>query len=740
MLGPQLPDQSNLTHKTVLNLSSSVQLSEAHLQLLSKGLSFIPTSARFPDIRKSLAGHLQQYHRRLKLATHFKSSSSRTVSPFHLGSTWEPRDHSLPTELVQLIRKDRKDLADLKILPEIPNLTLQEQGILEELRQLKTIVIKPADKGSAIVIMDRKDYVQEARRQLENQTYYQPLHKPIYPDTAIRIQQLLNQLSSTKHITPSQLLYLKGQSPPRPRYFYLLPKIHKTPDTWTIPDRIPPGRPIVSDCGSESYGSAELINHFLNPLSNRHASYVKDTNDFVHKVKSLTLTEPCFLFSMDVESLYTNIDTTKGMEAVEQILQKYPDPRRPDKILLELLHINLTCNDFEFDKSFYLQTKGTAMGKRFSPAYANIYMANWETSVLPKCSKLPLTYLRYLDDIWGVWTHSEEEFTQFVDTLNKHHDSIKLKPVLHTQEINFLDTTTFKGPQFPTTGKLDIKVYFKETDSHALLHKKSFHPKHTFHGILRSQLLRFRRICTRSSDRETAKKILFRALRHRGYSRSFLRNTAKSVDSHIPPTHPETQGGLSSSTPPDQTIVPIISIFSSSSTLIHRTFKRNFTDIMGNTQLLPQHKLISAFKKNPNLQDLLVRARLPALRSRTKLPTGPQVVTNHQNQARFFTQKGLNLSSTNCVYLIYCKQCPKQYVGETKNSLRTRLHAHRHNILRGRKTETNLVGHFQQHGLSNLRMVGLESCAGWTQEQRRKSERKWIQKLDSRSPHGLNDL
>lgn len=53
--------------------------------------------------------------------------------------------------------------------------------------------------------------------------------------------------------------------------------------------------------------------------------------------------------------------------------RKHPDPKPPDAEILELLYINLTRNDFEFNGQYYLQTKGTAMGKRFAPAYANIY-------------------------------------------------------------------------------------------------------------------------------------------------------------------------------------------------------------------------------------------------------------------------------------------------------------------------------------------------------------------------------
>lgn len=698
-------------------------------------MSFIPTSTRLLDIRESLAGHLQIYHRRLKLAVHFGSSTPKILPPFYISSKWEPKESSLPEALRTLIHKDQRDLTHMRLIPEVPNLTRQEQKSLETLRRLPSIVIKPADKGSAMVIMDRTDYVHEAQRQLQDPTYYQPLEQPLYPQTANRIHDILNQLLVSKSITRSQFIYLKGQSPPRPRYFYLLPKIHKPPETWTIPHRVPPGRPIVSDCGSESYGSAEFLDHYLNPLSNRHPSYVKDTNDFVQKVRSLTLKDPCFLFSMDVESLYTNIDTDKGMQAVKRILSSFPDPLRPDELLLELLHINLTCNDFVFNGQYFLQIKGTAMGKRFSPAYANIYMADWETSVFQKCPKLPLIYLRYLDDIWGIWTHSEAEFETFVGILNQHHESINLKPVLHQTEINFLDTTVFKGPEFESTGKLDVKVFFKETDSHALLHKSSFHPKHTFRGILRSQLLRFRRICTRSTNRREATRILFKALRNRGYSRSFLRNTAKL--SHSKDSGPPLQD------PPDQTdspLIPIVSIYSSSATHIHRRFKRNFETCRRRDNLLPGHRLISAFKKNPNLQDLLVRARLPSLKLRQKTPTGPKTVTNHRNGVKFLFQRHLTLSSINCVYLIQCKQCKLQYVGETGNSLRTRLHAHRHNISKGRKRETTLVRHFQSHGLTNLVMTGLESRAGWTQGQRRAAERRWISRLDCRVPSGLNEL
>ena len=252
----------------------------------------------------------------------------------------------------------------------------------------------------------------------------------------------------------------------------------------------------------------------------------------------MTLPETCFIFYTDIENLYTNIETDMGMGAIKRILEKYPDKSRPDQELLDLLHLNLTNNDFVFDGQIFLQMKGTAMGKRFAPAYASIYLAEWEDTVFEKCRKKPLIYLRYLDDIWGIWTYNQTEFETFVSILNNHHPSINIQPTLHKNTINFLDTTTFKGPTFHPTGKLDIKVFFKSTDTHAFLHKDSFHPPQTFKGIVRSQLLRFQRICTVEKDVAQATKIIFQVLQKRGYSRSLLRRI-QTTKGEPPPNQKE---------------------------------------------------------------------------------------------------------------------------------------------------------------------------------------------------------
>ena len=115
--------------------------------------------------------------------------------------------------------------------------------------------------------MDREQYLWEGYRQLHDTTYYTKLPRPIYTDTVPLVSEIVNSLWNKKLIDYKQRNYLIGDTEPRPRLFYMLPKIHKDPALWSKPHVIPPGRPIVSDCSSETYHTAEYLDYYLYPLS-----------------------------------------------------------------------------------------------------------------------------------------------------------------------------------------------------------------------------------------------------------------------------------------------------------------------------------------------------------------------------------------------------------------------------------------------------------------------------------------
>lgn len=91
-----------------------------------------------------------------------------------------------------------------------------------------------------------------------------------------------------------------------------------------MPHEVPPGRPINSDCGSETYGVTQWINANLHLLAMRHNSYIRDTGNFLDKVGATRLSADNFLFTMDVDSLYTNIEVELGLAVMGACLECHP--------------------------------------------------------------------------------------------------------------------------------------------------------------------------------------------------------------------------------------------------------------------------------------------------------------------------------------------------------------------------------------------------------------------------------
>ena len=84
------------------------------------------------------------------------------------------------------------------------------------------------------------------------------------------------------------------------------------------------------------------------------------------------------------------------------------------------------------------------MGVDYAPHYADIYMAKFEKDALEKCPLKPHTYLRFLDDVFIIWTHGRKSFDTFLGILNNHEPPIKFKSMINENYVDYLDTTIFK--------------------------------------------------------------------------------------------------------------------------------------------------------------------------------------------------------------------------------------------------------------------------------------------------------
>ena len=107
------------------------------------------------------------------------------------------------------------------------------------------------------------------------------------------------------------------------------------------------------------------------------------------------------------------------------------------------------------------------MGTKCTPTYANIFMGVLEeTHIYPLIKQKKQFYLRYIDDIFFIWTDSENEPQQYISKINEVHHSIKLDFNYSKTQIHFLDITITKT----STGKLLITLCQKEIDRQSYLH------------------------------------------------------------------------------------------------------------------------------------------------------------------------------------------------------------------------------------------------------------------------------
>ena len=98
--------------------------------------------------------------------------------------------------------------------------------------------------------------------------------------------------------------------------FYLLPKIHKRLHNV-------PGRPVISNSGYYTENISSFLDHHLQPLAQAVKSYIKDTNEFLKKLRSLPkLPDGIILCTMDVVGLYPNILYGEGLSALRKHLSK----------------------------------------------------------------------------------------------------------------------------------------------------------------------------------------------------------------------------------------------------------------------------------------------------------------------------------------------------------------------------------------------------------------------------------
>ena len=265
---------------------------------------------------------------------------------------------------------------------------------------------------------------------------------------------------------------------------------------------------------------SEFLDHQLQPIMKQGNSYVKDTGDFPEKLRAIgEIPKGAILVTADVVRLYASIPHNEGLKVLRNQYDKSIDKTVTTEDIIKMAEFFLKNNSIEFNSKFHKQISGTAIGTKFAPPYAWIFMDYIETEFLKSQEIKPWLWKRFIDDIFFIWTDTEENLDTFLEDLNKFHFNLRFTYEKSREKINFLNVV-IKIKE----GKITTNLFCKPTDGHQYLHYDSCHAEHINRSIDFSQTLRLKRICSEKRDLDSNVENLREWFRKRGYPEQLVKN------------------------------------------------------------------------------------------------------------------------------------------------------------------------------------------------------------------------
>ena len=676
-------------------------MNKHHCQVLQKGLKFTPTPEKCNP--HELESDIQEFIRKIRLAEFFDGEDDTDPSLVRNKSDFiPPKQRNLALEkFASNINNYPRTQRDIKIKS---NITNDERKAMRELANDKSIVIKEADKGGAVVIMDSEKYKQLVNGMLNDTNYYEKLHGDPSKSDKIRYQKLIEEFKD--QFTRKELDYLK-RFEVKSRNLYGLPKIHKSEvinkaceksksHTVIVSDVTDLKlRPIVAGPSCQTHRLSNLLDILLRPLTQFVPSYLRDSIDFLNSLPAEVPSE-CILVSYDVESLYSNISHDLGIEAIKFWLEKYRTaiPNRfSNEFIIKSTAFILENNTFYFNGEHFKQIKGTAMGTKFAPVYATLVLGYLEQKLYQQITTefgtsygtyFRNNWKRFLDDIFIIWIRSFEDLNTVSRMLNNLHPDLNFVPNYDENQLPFLDVLVKK-----VNCKIETDIFYKPTDSKQYLIFNSCHPKHTKENIPFGLA---RRLCTIVSDEQILTKRIDELktyLKAQNYPLSLIETGTKAA------LRLNKKSLRKVKDKPKGNRIPFVNTHNPRNLDFFGKIRENLPileDDKKMSEILKKYKIIKSKRQPDNLKKILTRARFDenviessvSKCGRSNCGLCEYLLEgncfNFRNGKTFRVCTSMSCETQNVIYVIRCCGCAKEYIGETGDSLRKRMTLHRQHI------------------------------------------------------------
>ena len=489
------------------------------------------------------------------------------------------------------------------------------------LKRNENIVVAPADKGCAVVVMDKHDYEVKVLEHLSDENTYKKENQNPSKSLRNKINSTLKQLYDQSILNKFQyeLVFAKTSVVP---LFYALIKTHKPGN---------PIRPIVSFIESPSYNLAKFISNLLMPFTNNSPHKLKNSMDLKEKLQNTVVPPGYRLISFDVKSLFTCIPQDFSIQCIQEFLQSNPNIFQKTKMnIAEICKLVKLCFEaavFSFNRIYYKQIKGTPMGSPVSVVLAEIVMQKIEQLIMPLIADSILFWYRYVNDV--VACIKDNQSNVILRTINSINDHIQFTAEEESNScLNYLDLQIFKKED----GSLRFNIFRKPTHTDKYLDFNSDHPLVHKHSVIRALVHRAEKLCDDEFKKQEMSHIS-KILQINGYPMNEINRISKKVTDKRP-----TMNNANSNVSTDKPSFTSVPYISGISERISRIFKKYDVNI----------------------------AHLPTRKLKNELC--------HLKDKRKVGEKA------GVVYKLDCKDCDARYVGETGRQVQDRMIEHQRDI------------------------------------------------------------
>ena len=748
--------------------NSQVKLTKDMESVLNRGLNFCITPLKL-DLTQVLV-EFRRFERKMIWKEYFHEKEEKVdkvESIFKTRKTNMPKKHKTPNGLKNFLASVKSEIMDPKNRHKVKsNISENEKEAIKTLIKLqrnREIIIKPCDKGGGIIILDFKEYEKSCDEHLNSKNsngepYYEEVYPSLLLDTKAKIATIVLEGYETGILSKDEYNAMKPSNA-KPGKFYATFKVHKPHKEGTAP----PMRPIVSASGSVSENIATYVEHHLKDIARSHEAYLQDTPDFLREIQKLKVEEDDMLVVIDVEALYTNIPPTEAADCVEKRLDERLTKTVPTNFIMKLLQLILKQNIFEFSESTYMQLIGIAMGTKPAPSIANIFMDEkvdkivWILAKELNNSGSMLKFMkRFLDDIFMLFKGSTQSLHTFIDKINNIHPSLKFT-MTHTTPKSKENTCTCEKleaiPFLDTlcrikNGKISTNLYKKPTDKNQYLLTNSCHPTEQIENIPLSCATRINRICSEQEECELQFQNLKGMLMDRGYTPGVI-DAAIAKARAVPREVALRRVSRQTDTDRPVYVVGYNPQLSSIPNIVQKHWRSMVVQDQYLEDVFKEPPMV-AFKRNKNMKEILVRAKVPKEINRiqrnlkgmrkcggNRCKACPYIKEGRSIKGNKFTwqiNKPLNCESKNVVYMLECnkEKCKLKYIGETERNFRKRIYEHL-GYARNKNDKMITGEHFNLpgHTEANMTFTIIEQCKSEEEEYRKEREKYHISKFNT---------